>query len=106
MNIKPYSFGNNIKRMIDAAIDWEEGEMKKQLIYVIANHMKKCFLNWNKDSVTDVVIFNHLFELSGGKIDIRNSDEALLDSSVLIRPKRKFVHKKSIKKNNRPRKRY
>ena len=104
---KKYRFyGNNIKIMIDEAVKWKDGEMKEALIYTIANHMKKCFLNWNKDSVTDVVIFDHLFELSDGKIDIRNSDEVLLDSSVLIRPKRKFVHKKSIKKNNRPRKRY
>ena len=43
-NFPKYRFyGNNIKRMIDVAIGWEEGEMKKQLIYVIANHMKKCF---------------------------------------------------------------
>ena len=106
-NYPTYSFyGNNIKIMIDEAVKWDEGEMKEALIYTIANHMKKCFLNWNKDTVTDVVIFNHLFELSDGKIDIRNSEEALLDSSVLLRPKRKFVNKKFIKKNNRPRKRY
>ncbi len=106
-NYPKYRFyGNNIKIMIDEAVKWDEGEMKEALIYTIANHMKKCFLNWNKDTVTDVVIFNHLFELSDGKIDIRNSEEALLDSSVLLRPKRKFVNKKFIKKNNRPRKRY
>ena len=106
-NYPKYRFyGNNIKIMIDEAVKWEEGEMKEALIYTIANHMKKCFLNWNKDTVTDVVIFNHLFELSDEKIDIRNSEEVLLDSSVLLRPKRKFVNKKFIKKNNRPRKRY
>ncbi|MGB2339331.1 MAG: DUF4290 domain-containing protein, partial [Flavobacteriaceae bacterium] len=64
-NFPKYRFyGNNIKRMIDVAIGWEEGEMKKQLVYVIANHMKKCFLNWNKDTVEDDVIFAHLNELS------------------------------------------
>ena len=61
--------------MIDIAVSWEDGEMKKQLVYVIANHMKKCFLNWNKDSVTDSVIFDHLFELSDGNIDIRKTEE-------------------------------
>ena len=106
-NYPKYRFyGNNIKIMIDEAVKWKDGEMKEGLIYTIANHMKKCFLNWNKDSVTDVVIFDHLFELSDGKIDIRNSDEVLLASSVLVRPKRKFVLKKSIKKNTRARKRY
>jgi hypothetical protein len=49
-------------------LTWEEGEMKEALVYTIANHMKKCFLNWNKDTVDDAVIFNHLTELSDGKI--------------------------------------
>ena len=49
--------------MIDVAVSWEEGEMKSQLIYIIANHMKKCFLNWNKDTVEDSVIFQHFNEL-------------------------------------------
>ena len=99
-------YGNNIKIMIDEAVKWDKGEMKEALIYTIANHMKKCFLNWNKDNVEDAVIFDHLFELSEGKIDIRKSDEKLLDSSVLMRPKKKFNKRSNYKKNNRPRKRY
>ena len=43
-------YGSNLKKMIDAANKWEEGEMKDALVYNIANHMKKCFLNWNKDT--------------------------------------------------------
>ena len=99
-------YGNNIKIMIDEAVKWDKGEMKEALIYTIANHMKKCFLNWNKDNVEDAVIFDHLFELSDGKIDIRKSDEELLDSSVLMRPKKKFNKRSNNKKNNRSRKRY
>jgi hypothetical protein len=30
------------------------------------NHMKKSYLSWNKDTVKDDVIFEHLYELSGG----------------------------------------
>ncbi|HJN53624.1 MAG TPA: DUF4290 domain-containing protein, partial [Flavobacteriaceae bacterium] len=44
-NYPKYRFyGNNIKIMIDEAVKWEEGEMKEAIIYIIANHMKKCFL--------------------------------------------------------------
>ena len=100
-------YGNNIKTMIDVAITWDNGEMKEALMYTIANHMKKCFLNWNKDTVTDLVIFNQLFELSDGKIDLRSSDEKLQDSEVLLKDRKKFpVNKKPFKKNNKPRKRY
>jgi hypothetical protein len=78
-------YGNNIKGMIDVIVEWEEGDLKQALVYVIANHMKKCFLNWNKDTVDDKVIFGHLAELSGGKIVINPQDEVLSDSENLIR---------------------
>jgi hypothetical protein len=96
-------YGNNIKRMIDVANKWESGDMKEGLVMTIANHMKKCFLNWNKDTVEDHVIFNHLYELSDGKIDIRNSNEELSDSQGLLKNKRHF--KKNFKKSKNIRKR-
>ncbi|MEC3908429.1 DUF4290 domain-containing protein [Tamlana sp. 2201CG12-4] len=109
-NFPKYRFyGNNIKTMIDVANTWEEGELKEALTFTIANHMKKCFLNWNKDTVEDPVIYDHLFELSGGRINLKNSEEALSDASSLMRSKSKFSgskkghHKKS---SNRQRKRY
>ena len=106
-NFPKYRFyGNNIKIMIDEAVKWDDGEMKEALVLTIANHMKKCFLNWNKDSVKDQVIFDHLYELSETKIDIRDSKEELLDSALLLRSKKRFSNKKFPKKNNKNRKRY
>ena len=86
-----------------------EQQKQDMLLAVIANHMKKCFLNWNKDTVEDTVIFNHLFELSEGKIDIRDCVEDLTDAASLMRSKKRHSnHKKSNhkKNNNRGRKRY
>lgn len=113
-NFPKYRFyGNNIKRMIDVAVSWEEGDKKDGLIITIANHMKKCFLNWNKDTVEDEVIFAHLLELSDGKINLKNSDEDLSDASDLLKNKKRFnTSNSSAKKNykpsnnNRNRKRY
>ncbi|MEC8535781.1 MAG: DUF4290 domain-containing protein [Bacteroidota bacterium] len=107
-NYPKYRFyGNNIKTMIDAAAKWEEGDMKNALVFTIANHMKKSFLCWNKDTVEDVVIYDHLFELSGGRIDIRNTDKTLTESSQLLKMQRKTNnYKKTNKKNYRNRKRY
>ena len=78
-------YGNNIQTMIDTALSWEDGDMKEALVFTIANHMKKCFLNWNKDTVDDDVIFNHLFELSQGRIDIRDTEEKLAESKSLLK---------------------
>ena len=98
-NFPKYRFyGNNIKIMIDEAVKWDDGEMKEALVLTIANHMKKCFLNWNKDSVKDQVIFDHLYELSDSKIDIRDSKEELLDSALLLRSKKNFPIRNSQRK--------
>lgn len=111
-NFPKYRFyGNNIKTMIDVANTWEDGEMKEALTYTIANHMKKCFLNWNKDTVEDEVIFNHLYELSKGEINLKGSKEDLTDAASLLKSnsKKKYSNnKKGTKKNNnnRGKKRY
>ena len=107
-NYPKYRFyGNNIKIMIEAACNWDDGDMKSALVMTIANHMKKSFLTWNKDTVEDSVIFDHLFELSNGKIDIRKSEDKLVESSQLLKMQRKSnSYKKNTKKGNRNRKRY
>lgn len=94
-------YGNNIKTMIDVAITWEEGDMKQALVYTIANHMKKCFLNWNKDTVEDAVIYDHLFELSNGQLNLKDSKEDLSDSNSLLRTKSKYNNKNTNKKNSK-----
>ena len=101
-NFPKYRFyGNNIKSMIDVARNWEEGEMKDALVFSIANHMKKCFLNWNKDTVEDDVIFSHLYELSDGKIDIRNTEEVLSEIKNLLRKRNSQGQGSSNHKNNK-----
>ncbi len=97
-------YGNNIQAMIDVALAWEEGEKREALVYTIANHMKKCYLNWNKDTVDDAVIYNHLYDLSDAKIDLRNSEEALSESRNLLKKRSSQQGKtnsKNYKSNNR-----
>ncbi len=115
-NFPKYRFyGNNIKRMIDVAVGWEEGDKKEGLVLTIANHMKKCFLNWNKDTVEDDVIFNHLYELSEGKINLKNSNEDLSNADQLMKNKKRYSsntnqskknYKGNSNRNNSNRKRY
>ena len=99
-NPKYRFYGNNIKYMIDVANSWEEGEMKSALVKVIANHMKKSYLSWNKDTVTDVVIFEHLYELSNGKLNLLQGTEELLSNNDLMRTNKK-VSNKSMPQNGK-----
>ena len=86
-------YGNNIKYMIDVANKWEDGELKNALIKVIANHMKKSYLSWNKDTVKDDVIFEHLLELSGGAINLTQSSEELVNTTDLMRTNKRVSNK-------------
>ena len=107
-------YGNNLKSMINVAKDWEDGDMKSALVYNIANQMKKCFLNWNKDTVEDIVILNHLADLSDKILTVKEELLPLTDSAELLkgRPKNgngpKSNHKppQRNKRNNNNRKRY
>ena len=95
-------YGNNIKKMVDIANSWDDGELKDKLIANIANHMKKCFLNWNKDSVDDKVIFDHLADLSNGSLKVPDSELPLTDSSEFLKNRVKTSN--NFKSNNKNRK--
>jgi len=96
-------YGNNISLMIDEAIKVEDGKLKDALVYNIANHMKKCFLNWNRDSVKDSVIFKHLEELSNGKLILKPADETLSEANNLVKSHQKRTNKKNFKPKGRKR---
>ncbi len=98
-------YGNNISLMIDEAIKVEDGKLKEALVYNIANHMKKCFLNWNRDSVKDTVIFKHLKELSDGKLTLKTDDETLSEASDLVKSHSKKKYKKNYRNKSRKRSR-
>jgi len=110
-NPKYRFYGNNIKSMINVAVNWEDGDLKNALVYNIANHMKKCFLNWNKDTVQDDVILNHLIELSDNRLEVKEEDLPLTDASEFLKiiskngNGSKNNHKQRNKRNN-GRKRY
>ena len=67
-------YGKSILQLIDKAIELEDGDEKEALIEVIANNMKKSYNVYNKEHVTDDVIFRHLKELSGNRLDLTSID--------------------------------
>jgi len=110
-NYPKYRFyGNNIKNMIDAAIKWEDNDLKDALVYNIANHMKKCFLNWNKDTVEDKLILDHLKELSNDELKVKSELLPLTETSFLLKVKSRNGNgprsNNKQRKNNRNRKRF
>jgi len=67
-------YGKSILQLIEKAIELEPGDEKEALIEVIANNMKKSYNVYNKEHVTDDVIFRHLKELSENRLDLTGID--------------------------------
>jgi len=98
-------YGYNVGEMITEATKFEEGPDKEYLIEMLANHMKKSYLTWNKDSVSDDKIMKDLYELSYGKIN--KQEMQLADTKNFLnrsgKPKKtpsSFKHKKGESKPN------
>jgi len=88
-------YGQTIEKMVKVAVDMEEGELKEILIELIANHMKKSYLTWNKEVVADEQIFKDLKILSEGKIDLHTDKTTLTESKeILAKNKRRRIQKK------------
>ena len=75
-------YGKTIERIIKAAKSFEEGPEKKELTRLIANHLKKSYVNWNKDSVTDDVIFKQFKEMTNNELII-DENSALTHANEL-----------------------
>lgn len=82
-------YGKNLEKIIAKAMDYEDGAEKDALIRTIANHMKKSYLNWNRDSVNDQLIFDHLEILSNGKLKLKENQELSTTSEILAKTRRK-----------------
>ena len=99
-NIKYKMYGSNVDKIIEEAINFEEGTEKDALVHAIANHLKKSYLNWNRESVDDDLIFEHLEVLSGGKLKLNKDLHLNTTSDILSRNKKKKVVKPSNTKRN------
>ena len=92
--IKYKHYGRTLEMLIEEASKYPEGDEKEHLIKIIANHMKKSYLTWNREVVSDTDIFRDFTELSGGKLNI-GEDVKLSDSrEILSKNKRKRIVRK------------
>lgn len=96
--IRYMHYGKTVQGLIDKASEMEEGEEKAQLLHLIACHMKKCFVNFNKDGVDDRKIFDDLRELSRGKIDIQDGEMRLIELKNIAMINKPYMPSKKKKK--------
>lgn len=87
-------YGRTLEDMIEKAAELQPGAEREELIMLIANQMKKCFLTWNKEIVDDSKIFDDLRELSYGRIDISKNFLKLIESRNVLHGSKRSKRKK------------
>jgi hypothetical protein len=95
-------YGRVVEDMIRRATQYPEGEEKDYLIEVIGNQMKKSYLAWNRETVSDELIFSDMQSVSGHRLNIPEGLK-LKDSKDLL-PKQPATNsslKKPIQKKRK-----
>ena len=82
------------------AIEFPEGNEKRNLIALICNHMKKDYLAWNKDTVDDKKIAEDLYELSNGELQMTDDIVRLMAERLNqnYRPKTNYTNNRQNNK--------
>lgn len=100
-NIKFGPYGKVLENMIEKIIEMEEGDEKQVLIALIAQQLKKSYLQWNRDSVDDELIYKHFEELSKGQLKLHENFKLNTTKNILNNNKKKT---NTNIKNNKPQK--
>lgn len=103
-NVKLKHYGGIAYGLIQKFSEMPDSESKSILLEMLANHMKKLYLVWNKEAVSDEQIFADINEMAG--------NTALIDSTVRLNETRDILLRnqkpkpqKNYKKNNNRNKR-
>lgn len=99
--IKFRHYGKNVEKIIEKAKEYQEGEEKDALVQIIANHLKKSYLAWNRDSVNDQLIEEHLNVLSDGELELKEKQELVSTSELLAKNRRKKYNPRQQNDNSR-----
>lgn len=102
---KKRHYGQIIRAVIGKIkeLDPEDAD-RDALIRDVANQMKKSYLNWNKDTVQDELIWRDLYELSDGAIEAPE-DKELANAQSLTKGMQQEIRNALGKNNKRNRNR-
>ncbi|MBO4602664.1 MAG: DUF4290 domain-containing protein [Salinivirgaceae bacterium] len=108
-------YGKVLENMVRRATQYPEGEERDALVEILGNQMKKSFLTWNRETVSDDLIFSDMLAIACNKLTIPEGLK-LKDTKDLIKEqtqqmansgnakKKKNNNKKQAKKKPMPKK--
>ena len=101
-NIKYGHYGQYIGELIEKVKEMEEGPKKQAILINIANHMKRDYLNWNRDTVNDLLILDDLYKISGEEIALPMETKLTPTNEILNKqPQQQQQQKKKQQGNNK-----
>ncbi|PKP17703.1 MAG: DUF4290 domain-containing protein [Bacteroidetes bacterium HGW-Bacteroidetes-21] len=87
-------YGKGVESQLIKLSQMEDGEKKTVYVEMLANYMKKLYLLWNKEAVSDELIFKDILDITGSQTLIK-PEMKLSETRDILQRTRKF------RKNNR-----
>lgn len=114
-NIKHGHYGHYVSELLKKIEETEDEQKRELLLVAMANQMKRDYLNWNRETVNDLLILDDLHKLSDGKFSLPTdtklaSTNEILNKTQIVQQtvKKKKTNKKQTNKKqqnpNRPNK--
>lgn len=107
-NIRYGHYGQYIYDVVKKVKEMEDGPKKQAILINIANQMKRDYLNWNRDTVNDLLILDDLYKISGEEITLPMETKLIPTNEILNKQpqqqqnQKKKQNKKNNNKNNQP----
>ena len=99
-NIRYGHYGQYIYDVVKKVKEMEEGPKKQAILINIANQMKRDYLNWNRDTVNDLLILDDLYKISGEEITLPMETKLIPTNEILNKPQNQQQNQKK-KQNNK-----
>ncbi len=97
-NIKHGHYGHYTKELLKEIEKIEEGPKRDALLLAMANQMKRDYLNWNRETVNDLLILDDLYKLSDEKFVMPIDTKLIPTNEILNKTPAVQVQQNSKKK--------
>ena len=99
-NIRYGHYGQYIYDVVKKVKEMEDGPKKQTILINVANQMKRDYLNWNRDTVNDLLILDDLYKISGEEIALPMDTKLIPTNEILNKQPQQNQNQKKKKNNN------
>lgn len=109
-NIRHGHYGHYVSELLKKIEETEDEQKREVLLIAMANQMKRDYLNWNRETVNDLLILDDLHKLSGGRFSLPTDTKLVSTNEILNKTqmvqqtvkKKKINKKQTTKKQQNP----